>query len=108
MRFQTASMALAVVVIGLAGCSSSGGSSTPASSGAAAPALTTAESACLSSVNQQTNRTDASVMGSEISEGTGLTVVHVEVPGATAPWMCEVTSAGDVQNVMFEGDEGAL
>lgn len=63
---------------------------------------TGAESACVSAVEGQTERTGVTVAASEAS-ATGTTVT-LDVPGAAAPWTCVTDHDGRVSRVTYSGD----
>ena len=69
---------------------------------AAQSAVSSAEANCLAAVAQQTNA--GGVTTKSVTPAEAGTSVMVNVPGATAPWVCATDAAGKVTNVMFSGE----
>lgn len=65
-----------------------------------------AEAACRAAGVEQIGRTDLTILGAEPADA--FVEVYIGVPGATAPWRCISTPAGEVREIMFTGSEGAL
>lgn len=98
--------AFAVAAIALAGCAADSGR--PSTSTTATRAPSSVESTCVAAVASEVRNNAVSLIRSEVSEGTGQTVVYVNVPGAQAPWACYATPAGAVLRVEYTGSEGAM
>ena len=98
-------MTLLAAVTALAACAAEVDAPLTAAGGAA-PAGD-AETACVAAVRTTTGATGPlGVLSSEVSQAG--TTVLVEVPGATAPWSCRVSTDGVIEETMFTGSEGYL
>ena len=100
--------ACAVLAAALAGCAAGEPDRSEPGSAPAAATPSTAEAACLAAVANEVGVGDVELIRSEVSEGTGLIAVYVDVPGAEAPWGCYATAEGRVDSVQYLGSEGAL
>jgi hypothetical protein len=103
MHRQVLATVAVAVSVGLAGCVTSTNDARPDTAISQGGYV---QDRCASAVAREAGvrASDVVVTRSTISEGTGLHVVYVGVPRATADWVCEARSDGTVVNVFFGGE----